>query len=255
MWTMAFTTASADAVVADLRLQVLRVQEVYRLVRLLDDGARHLVLVEDLGFLEEPDLDGAAGHESVGLGMEQQDGGVRQIAIAVEPQMADEGAGVFRQRLVGHAPLASSPFGEPPYRFAAQVIRLHVGDGRGIPALPLLAQEEGIQRRAAQKLVRRASANVVLTLVAHRKGLRLHLDLEIGALARLVQHDCRHDTQPGYDLVGDVLEEATRVGKPRHAAVVAYADVERPALRVGEAADPLEVLVAPRALVFDGLAL
>lgn len=68
-----------------------------------------------------------------------------------------------------------------------------------------------------------------------------------------MQHDCRHDTQPGYDLVGDVLEEATRVGKPRHAAVVAYADVERPALRVGEAADPLEVLVAPRALVFDGL--
>ena len=52
-------------------------------------------------------------------------------------------------------------------------------------------------------------------------------------------------------LVGDVLQKAFGVVHANHLALVVHADVERATLCVGETADPLQVFVTPRLLVFN----
>ena len=89
-----------------------------------------------------------------------------------------------------------------------------------------------------------------LAVIADGEGTWLHFYRDIILSVLLQKTDIGHNAQSRLHLVRDVLHQLFRIGQTDHLALVVDPDIDCPALRIGKAAEPLQVLRPPRFLVF-----
>ena len=244
------------ALVPDSRPQVFGGQQIDRLGDLREEVAVNLVVVEQIDVVaEKADLHVRTREENLRIGMEQQQGGPLQVRPLPQVQPADEGRRRLGQQRVIQTPAPPGLLPKPVHRRLRQVLQARVGHRNAVPVQSLLAQEKPGQRGALQLLPRAAAAVVVLALVADRVRLRLHDDLQVLPAGFGPQIDVHDNAQDVTHLVRNVLQQLADPGKTDDSAVVVPADDQHAALRVREAADPAQILVAPATLPLDVLAL
>ena len=130
-------------------------------------------------------------------------------------------------------------------RSVVQVLQPDAGQRCVVPGFSVPREQKPAERRAAEHLLRAAAAVVELPLVADRIGMRLNDDLKVIAAHLRLQVDINHDAEQRLRLARDLLKQPEHFVHSDHLAAVVLADLQDAALGVGEAADPLEILVPP----------
>src|SRR2546422_10764234 len=118
---------------------------------------------------------------------------------------------------------------------------------------PQLAQQKTVKRCALKLLLGAAAAVVILALVAYRRRVRLHHNLQRFLASLLNQVHVHHDAQDVTHLVRNLLEEPGGIFDSHDLALVIASNNQHTALGIGKATDPLQVLVPPGFLPFDVL--
>lgn len=120
--------------------------------------------------------------------------------------MLEQGPGVFEPRLAGNAAFFSCARNEALHGSLVQVCHRQPRNRGVVPALPLLAQQERVERGSLEQLIGGSSAHVVAAPAAHGECLRLHVDFEILTERVVHQPHGGNDAQNRGDLVRDILE-------------------------------------------------
>ena len=216
----------------------------------------NLVVIEQVDVVaEEADLHVRAREEDLRVGMEQQQRGPLQVRPLAQVQPVDEGRRRFCQQRGIDTPAPPGLLPKPVHRRPRQVLQARVGHRHAVPVQSLLAQQKPGQCRALQLLPGAAAAVVVLPLAADRVRLRFHDDLQVLLAGFDPPIDVHDDAQDVTHLVRNVLQELAHAGEAHDHAVVVATDDQHAALRVREAADPAQILVAPATLPLHVLAL
>lgn len=140
-------------------------------------------------------------------------------------------------------------------RRPGQILDRDMRHGNAIPVPADLAHQEPVDRRPLQRLVRAATAVVVLALVIDRVVVDGDRDLHGVFPGIHPQIDVHDDPQNVAHLVRDVLQELAGVPDPDSHTLVVTPDGQHAASGVGEAADRLQAFVPPRLLSPDALGL
>ena len=187
--------------------------------------------------------------------MEQQRGGPLQERSLPQLESLDHFVVGFAENL-GRQPLALRP--QTTKLLQCPAVQLAEPDARQgdiVPGASVPLQQEACERGAFQHLLRAPAAVVELAPVTDRVRVRRHDDLDVLAAALRSQIHLDHDAEQRSHFGRDVLQQREDVAYSDDIAVVVPADLENAALRVREAADPGEVVVAPGALPLDALGL
>ena len=244
-----------DAVVGNQRLGIFGVEKVHRSVHLRKQIPFDDVLVQQLGAAKIADLDVGFSHEAPRSRVEKQHRGPFQVFSLPQAELFDHpGVGfvqdVLRQPFAVRGAAAKALQCAPVQVLEADPRHRHV-----VPGLSVLLQQEAAQRRAPQHLPGAAAPVMELALVADRVGMRVDDDLQVFRAALGLEVHFHHDAEKRLNLVGNIFEKLEKVLHSDDFAPVVPADFQHAALRVGESADPLQVLVTPRPLPFDVLVL
>ena len=235
-----------QALVADVGLEVLGAQGLQRLFHLGKQIAVNFVLVAQVIVGDEKaQLDECPRHKPFRLLAKQQGSGPLQVLAVVQLQAGQQRGVAVGQHLLIDAPALRGPVPEPLQGSRVAVAQRQARNRYTIPMQTLLAQQEATQRRTFQLLLGATTAVVVFALVAHRAGIGIDANLQQLLAVFEQQIDSHHDAQHIAHLVGNLLQQARRVGQAHRLALVVAPDHQRTALGIGKAANPAQILVAP----------
>ncbi len=202
---------------------------------------------------EEADLDEGARDEAFRIVVKEQDGGPLEVGTLGHLELLQKAAVV----LVQHPLLHASAGGGQPAKFGDGLLRevfgCDAGHRHAVPGAALPTQEKAVQRGTLEFLQSAAAAPIIAALVADRVRVGLDHDLQILLAGGSAQVDLDENTQQVAHLVGNVFQQFCCIPETDHFAPVVPPDVQHPALRIGEARDPFQVLVTPGLLVFGVL--
>ncbi len=243
-----------DAVIGDQAASILRVQQVHGTVDLREQVALDEVLKQHFGLPKVPDLHNRPHERSLGRRMEEQCRRPLQKLGFPQLKLFDN---VFIG-LVQNGGWQPATFDPVAAEFAEDVgveaPKRNAWNRHVVPGSAVASEQKPTQRSAAQHLLRATASVVELALVADRVGVAGDGDTQVFAI--VVVHDevyVDDDAEERLHLVGDFLEQPKDAVHPDDGSLVVLADFEGAALGVGESADPLDVLVAPRPLPLDVL--
>ena len=104
------------------------------------------------------------------------------------------------------------------------------------------------QGESRQLLLCGAGAVVVFAMICDREVAFMHIDFDDILTLPSSQRNIRNNAHRIPDFVRDVLQQLLGVFHPDNRSVVINADDKLSAMRVGEAANPFQILVVPRLL-------
>ena len=237
-----------DPAVRKHGLRVLREQQIYGAFRLEKQIAVDFVLEPQVGPPKVPDLDEGTRSESLRILVEQQQRRAFQVPTLRQAQLGDQVRHRLPVRILGQ-PLP--PDGAPPEpvdRPRIQVLDADPGNRSTVPGATEFPEQETVEGRSPEDLLRAAAAIVILALVGDRRRVGLDGNAQ-GFLAVLFREVHLHDdAEEGAYLLRQVPQESGGILESDDLPPVVPPDLQDAPLRVGEPADPLQVLVPPRRL-------
>ena len=242
-----------DAIVGNQRLGVFGVEKVHRSVHLRKQVAFDDVLVQQLGAAEIADLDVGFPHEAPRSRVEKQHRGPLQEFSLPQAELFDHPGVGFVQDVLRQPFAVRGAAAEALQRAPVQVLEADPRHRHVVPGLSVLLQQEAAQRRASKHLPGAAAPVMEFALVADRVGIGIDDDFQVFHAAFGLEVHFHDDAEKRLHLVGNIFEELEEVLYSNDFAPVVLADLQHAALRIGESADPLQVLVTPRPLPFDVL--
>ena len=244
---------SIDPIIGNQRLGIFGVEKVHRSVHLRKQVPFDDVLVQQLGAAKIADLDVGFPHEAPRSRVEKQHRGPLQVLSFPQAELFDHPGIGFVQDVLRQPFAVRGAAAEALQRAPVQVLEADPRHGHIVPGLSVLLQQEAAQRRAPKHLLGAAAPVVEFAPVADRVGMRIDDDFQVFHAAFRLEVHFHDDAEKRLNLVGDLFEELEDVLHSNGFAPVVPADLQHAALRIGEPADPLQVLVTPRPLPFDVL--
>jgi len=153
---------------------------------------------------------------------------------------------------LGGEPLAlDGPPAEPVDRATVEIAQADAGRGHAVPPPSESLAQETTQSRTVEHPLRASGPVVELAPVADRIAVGCDDDLDVLSAGIRLQVDVNRDPEQRLRLVRDLLQQPKDPPDPDDFASFVLADLQDTAPRVGESADPLQVLVVLGALPQD----
>ena len=133
------------------------------------------------------------------------------------------------------------------------VCQSRIGLNNTVPCGARFLEQKLIKTHTGQLGLCAATPIVVSTSKRHGHGLRFHSDFKILLPRFLVKVDIHGQTEFLTDLARDLFQKLRSTIQPHNGTAIIPAYDDSTALSIGEAADPLEILVPPDALPLNVL--
>ena len=201
--------------------------------------------------MESPDPELNARKELLRILCEEQHGGIFKIPIAIYETKTCQHIRNAMPPLCNFKTLCVSGFTEKVLDgCGVDIIHRSPIAHEVIPCAPQLLQDELLQCDARQLLMCRSTTIMVNPMIGDRDATWRNVNLYCIASIAYHKIDIRHYAKKRNNLVWNILHQFLGICDADGSAGIIHANDQLAALRIGKAANPLQVLVVPRLLEF-----